>query len=116
LVERRSNRRKQVGASTLKPDSALEGRSRQQQVRRRATTPLVARDIPTADESFLVIWFANTEGYRLPIPTCDAARFVHIPSERLVAPAGKMELAMQLIFPPFIRRTMDRRKRAVGAR
>jgi phosphoribulokinase len=33
----------------------------------------------------------------------------------IVVPGGKMELAMQLIFTPFIWRMMERRKRARGA-
>ena len=33
----------------------------------------------------------------------------------IVVPGGKMELAMQLIFTPFIWRMMERRKRAQGA-
>jgi phosphoribulokinase len=32
----------------------------------------------------------------------------------IVAPGGKMELAMQLIFTPFIWRMMERRKKALG--
>ena len=32
-----------------------------------------------------------------------------------VIPGGKMELAMQLIFTPFIWRMVERRKRAIGA-
>ena len=34
----------------------------------------------------------------------------------LVVPGGKMELAMQLIFTPFIWRLMDRRKKSLAAR
>jgi phosphoribulokinase len=33
----------------------------------------------------------------------------------LVVPGGKMELAMQLIFTPYIWRMMERRARALGA-
>jgi phosphoribulokinase len=32
----------------------------------------------------------------------------------IVVPGGRMELAMQLIFTPFIRRMMERRRRAIG--
>ena len=32
----------------------------------------------------------------------------------IVVPGGKMELAMQLIFTPFIWRMVERRKRALG--
>ena len=33
----------------------------------------------------------------------------------VVVPGGKMELAMQLIFTPFIGRVIELRKRAIGA-
>jgi phosphoribulokinase len=33
----------------------------------------------------------------------------------LVVPGGKMDLAMQLIFTPYIWRMMERRKSALGA-
>ena len=33
----------------------------------------------------------------------------------IVVPGGKMELAMQLIFTPFVWRMMERRKRALAA-
>jgi phosphoribulokinase len=32
----------------------------------------------------------------------------------IVVPGGRMELAMQLIFTPFIARMMDRQRRAAG--
>jgi phosphoribulokinase len=33
----------------------------------------------------------------------------------IVVPGGKMDIAMQLIFTPFVWRMMERRKRALGA-
>ena len=35
--------------------------------------------------------------------------------DAIVVPGGNMELAMQLIFTPFIWRMMERRQRAIGA-
>ena len=71
------------------------------------------KDIPSADESMVVIRFANPQGHRLPVPDVDAAR---TPSCRrpntIVVPGGKMGLAMQLIFTPMILRLMDRKRRA----
>ena len=57
------------------------------------SNPFISRDIPSADESLCVIRFANP----------------------IVVPGGKMELAMQLIFTPFLWRMVERRKRALGA-
>jgi phosphoribulokinase len=78
------------------------------------SNPFIARDIPTADESFLVIRFANPKGIDFPyLLNMLHDSFMSRPNT-LVAPGGKMELAMQLIFTPFIWRMMERRKKALG--
>ena len=80
------------------------------------SNPFIARFIPTPDESFLVIRFAEPARHRLPLPALDAARLVHVagptPSS---CPGGKMDLAMQLIFTPMILQLMDRKRRALAA-
>ena len=76
------------------------------------SNPFIARDIPTADESFLVIRFANPKGIDLPyLLTMLHDSFMSRPNI-IVAPGGKMELAMQLIFTPMILQFMDRKRRA----
>jgi phosphoribulokinase len=76
------------------------------------SNPFIARDIPTADESFLVIRFANPKGIDLPyLLTMLHDSFMTRPNI-IVAPGGKMELAMQLIFTPMILKLMDRKRRA----
>jgi phosphoribulokinase len=76
------------------------------------SNPFIARDIPTADESFLVIRFANPKGIDLPyLLTMLHDSFMSRPNI-IVAPGGKMELAMQLIFTPMILQLMDRKRRA----
>jgi phosphoribulokinase len=78
------------------------------------SNPFVSREIPTADESFLVIRFANPKGIDFPyLLTMLHDSFMSRPNT-IVAPGGKMELAMQLIFTPFIWRLMERRKKALG--
>ena len=76
------------------------------------SNPFVARDIPTADESFVVIRFANPKGIDFPylLSMIDGS-FMSRPNI-IVVPGGKMELAMQLIFTPLILRLMENRKRA----
>jgi phosphoribulokinase len=75
------------------------------------SNPFIARDIPTADESFLVIRFANPKGIDLPyLLTMLHDSFMSRPNI-IVAPGGKMELAMQLIFTPMILQFMDRKRR-----
>ena len=76
------------------------------------SNPFIARDIPSADESFLVIRFANPKGIELPyLLTMLHDSFMSRPNI-IVAPGGKMELAMQLIFTPMILQLMDRKRRA----
>jgi len=76
------------------------------------SNPFIARDIPTADESFLVIRFANPKGIDLPyLLTMLHDSFMSRPNI-IVVPGGKMELAMQLIFTPIILQFMDRKRRA----
>jgi phosphoribulokinase len=78
------------------------------------SNPFVARHIPSADESFLVIRFANPRGIDFPyLLTMLHDSFMSRPNT-IVAPGGKMDLAMQLIFTPMIWRLMERRKAAVG--
>jgi phosphoribulokinase len=77
--------------------------------------PFVARDIPTADESLCVIRFANPKGIDFPYLLSMIHDSWMSRANTVVVPGGKMELAMQLIFTPFIWRMMERRRRALGA-
>ncbi|WP_447777956.1 phosphoribulokinase [Variovorax boronicumulans] len=79
------------------------------------SNPFISRDIPTADESLCVIRFANPKGIDFPylLNMIDDAWMSR--ANTIVVPGGKMELAMQLIFTPFIWRMIERRKRALGA-
>ena len=79
------------------------------------SNPFIARDIPTADESVCVIRFANPKGIDFPYLLSMIADSWMSRANTIVVPGGKMELAMQLIFTPFIWRMMERRKRALGA-
>lgn len=79
------------------------------------SNPFIARDIPSADESICVIRFANPKGIDFAYLLNMIDRSWMSRANTVVVPGGKMELAMQLIFTPFIWRMMERRKRAVGA-
>jgi phosphoribulokinase len=71
--------------------------------------PFIARFIPTADESFVVIRFARPKGIDFPyLLSMLHDSFMSRPNI-IVVPGGKMELAMQLIFTPLILRLMERR-------
>jgi phosphoribulokinase len=79
------------------------------------SNPFTARYIPTADESFVVIRFANPKGIDFPyLLSMIHDSFMSRPNI-IVAPGGKMELAMQLILTPLILKLMDIRRRTIGA-
>ncbi len=74
--------------------------------------PFIARSIPTADESFVVIRFARPKGIDfMYLLSMLHDSFMSRPNI-IVVPGGKMELAMQLIFTPLILRLMEQRRRA----
>jgi phosphoribulokinase len=74
------------------------------------SNPFIARYIPAADESFVVIRFRNPKGIDFPyLLSMLHDSFMSRPNT-IVCPGGKMDLAMQLIFTPMIWRLMERRK------
>jgi phosphoribulokinase len=75
--------------------------------------PFIARTIPTADESLVVIRFAGPRGIDFPYLLSMLHDSFMSRANTLVVPGGKMELAMQLIFTPMILRLIDRRKKAL---
>jgi phosphoribulokinase len=79
------------------------------------SNPFIARDIPTPDESLCVIRFANPKGIDFPylLNMIDDAWMSR--ANTIVCPGGKMDLAMQLIFTPFIWRMMERKRGAMSA-
>ena len=77
------------------------------------SNPFIAREIPAADESFVVIRFANPKGIDFPYLLNMVADSFMSRANTIVVPGGKMELSMQLIFTPFIWRMIERRKRAM---
>ena len=79
------------------------------------SNPFIARDIPAASESMVVIRFANPKGIDFPYLLSMINDSFMSRANTIVVPGGKMELAMQLIFTPFIWRMIERRKRALGA-
>ena len=76
------------------------------------SNPFIAKDIPSADESMVVIRFADPKGIDFPYLLSMIERSWMTRPNTFVIPGGKMGLAMQLIFTPMILRLMDRRRRA----
>jgi len=78
------------------------------------SNPFIAQDIPTPDESFVVIRFANPKGIDFPyLLSMINDSFMSRPNV-IVVPGGKMELAMQLMFTPMILRLMENKRRAMA--
>jgi len=78
------------------------------------SNPFIARYIPTADESFVVIRFRNPKGIDFPyLLSMLHDSFMSRPNI-IVVPGGKMDLAMQIILTPLILKLLDGRRRAIG--
>ena len=81
------------------------------------SNPFVARDIPTLDESFVVIRFRDPKKARVDFPYL--LRMLHdsFMSRRntIVAPGGKMGLAMEIILQPLIEELVNARFREIRA-
>ena len=74
------------------------------------SNPFIARTIPSADESMLIIRFRDPHGIDFPyLLSMLHDSFMSRPNT-IVCPGGKMDLAMQLIFTPMILRLADRQK------
>ena len=76
------------------------------------SNPFIARDIPSADESMVIIRFANPKGIDFPYLMSMLHDSSMTRPNTIICPGGKMGLAMQLIFTPMILRLMDQKKRA----
>ena len=75
------------------------------------SNPFISRDIPTPDESFVVIRFKDPKKFDTDFPYLMAMIHDSFMSRRnsLVVPGGKMGLAMEIILAPVIHRLMERR-------
>jgi phosphoribulokinase len=76
------------------------------------SNPFIARDVPSADESMLVIRFRDPRGIDMPYLLSMLADSFMSRANTVVCPGSKMPLAMQLIFTPMILQLIDRKKRS----
>jgi phosphoribulokinase len=72
----------------------------------------IARYIPTADESMVVIRFKKPRGIDFPYLISMIKDSFMARANTIVIPGGKLAIAMQLILTPMILRLMERRRRA----
>lgn len=75
------------------------------------SNPFITRDIPTPDESFVVIRFMDPVKFDTDFPYLLSMIHDSFMSRRntLVVPGGKMGLAMEIILAPIIEKMMDSR-------
>lgn len=76
------------------------------------SNPFIARAIPTPDESMVVIRFRNPQGIDFPYLISMIHNSFMSRANSIVIPGGKLDLAMQLILTPMIRRLVDNGRRA----
>lgn len=76
------------------------------------SNPFIARDIPTPDESFIVIRFRDPSKFNTDFPYLLSMIPNAFMSRRntLVIPGGKMGLAMELILTPIIHEMIEKAK------
>jgi phosphoribulokinase len=76
------------------------------------SNPFIARDIPTPDESFIVIRFKKAEKFGIDFPYLLNMIPQSFMSRRntIVVPGGKMGFAMELILTPIIHDMLAKRK------
>ena len=76
------------------------------------SNPFIARDIPSADESMVVIRFADPHGIDFPYLLSMLQGSSMTRPNNILVPGGKMGLALQLILTPMILRLKDLKRRA----
>ncbi len=76
------------------------------------SNPFIARDIPTADESFVVIRFKDPAKFNIDFPFLLSMLHDSFMSRRnsIVIPGGKMGMAMEIILAPIIHRLINQSK------
>ena len=76
------------------------------------SNPFIAKDVPSADESLVIIRFANPKGIDFPYLLSVLHNSWMSRPNNIVVPGGQMGLAMQFILTPMILRLMDLKRRA----
>ncbi len=75
------------------------------------SNPFITRDIPTPDESFVIIRFRNPKGVDFPyLLNMIENSFMSRPNT-IVVPGGKMGFTMELILTPMVHTLMERKKK-----
>jgi phosphoribulokinase len=78
------------------------------------SNPFIARDIPTPDESMIVIRFRDPKKFNIDFPnllSMISGSFMSRPNT-LVVPGGKMGFAMEVVLTPIIHDMLEKSKKA----
>ena len=75
------------------------------------SNPFIARWVPTADESMVVIRFANPRGINFPYLISMIHDSYMSRANTIVVPGGKVDIAMQLIFTPMVMRLVEQKRK-----
>jgi len=75
------------------------------------SNPFIARDIPTLDESFVVIRFSKPKGVDFPYFLSMIHDSFMSRANTLVVPGGKMSYAMEIILTPILHEMVENKKR-----
>jgi phosphoribulokinase len=76
------------------------------------SNPFIARDIPTPDESFVVIRFQDPKGIDFPYLLNMISDSFMSRRNTIVVPGGKMGFAMELILNPLIHEMIENKRKA----
>lgn len=75
------------------------------------SNPFIARDIPTPDESFVVVRFRNPKGVDFPYYLSMIHNSFMSRPNTIVVPGGKMNLALELILTPIMHDMIQNRNK-----
>jgi phosphoribulokinase len=76
------------------------------------SNPFIAQWIPAAEESMVVVRFANPRGIDFPYLLSMICGSQMSRANSIVVPGGKLDLAMQLILTPLILQLLEKKRRA----
>jgi phosphoribulokinase len=76
------------------------------------SNPFIAQWIPSAEESMVIVRFANPRGIDFPYLLSMICGSMMSRANSIVVPGGKLDLAMQLILTPIILQLLEKKRRA----
>ena len=76
------------------------------------SNPFIAQWIPAAEESMVIVRFANPRGIDFPYLLSMICGSIMSRANSIVVPGGKLDLAMQLILTPIILQLLEKKRRA----